>query len=215
MTSGRRLPGFRSMDLAIELQSMPDGSPERERWNRKYRENPNAWLEPDPFLAWAFSEYIQPLFPRGGSALDLAGGAGRHSIWLAKHGWEVTLIDVSDSGVELARQNAGPLAAHIHCVLDDLTQFRASQTQFDVVMGFFYLGRAIFPEIVKAVRPGGVLLYKTYTTEQLKLPGGPKDVSHLLMPGELLRLAGGMRVLHSCETVGEKATAEIVARKEK
>ena len=193
---------------------MPSASTERERWNQKYLENPGAWLEPDPFLAWAFSEYIQPLFPRGGSALDLAGGAGRHSIWLAKQGWDVTLMDVSETGVEQARQNAGPLASHIHFVIDDLTQFRASQTQFDVVMGFFYLEREIFPEIVKAVRPGGMLLYKTYTTDQLKLPGGPKDASHLLATGELLGLVGGMRVLHYCEAVAEKATAEMVARKE-
>jgi tellurite methyltransferase len=193
---------------------MPSVSTERERWNQKYREKPGAWLDPDPFLAWAFSEYIQPLFPRGGSALDLAGGAGRHSIWLARQGWNITLVDVSDTGVELARQNAGALAPHIHFVMDDLTQFRASQTQFDVVMGFFYLEREIFPEIVKAVCPGGLLLYKTYTTDQLKLPGGPKDGSHLLAPGELLRLVSGMRVLHYCETVEEKATAAVVARKE-
>ena len=193
---------------------MLSGSTERERWNQKYRENPAAWLEPDPFLAWAFSEYMQPLFARGGSALDLAGGAGRHSIWLAKQGWDVTLIDLSETGVELARQNAGPLASHIQFVLDDLTQCRASQTQFDVVMGFFYLEREIFPEIMKAVRPGGVLLYKTYTTDQLKLPGGPKDASHLLAPGELLQLVKEMRVLHHCETVAEKATVEMVARKE-
>lgn len=123
-------------------------------------------------------------------------------------------MDVSETGVEQARQNAGPLASHIHFVIDDLTQFRASQTQFDVVMGFFYLEREIFPEIVKAVRPGGMLLYKTYTADQLKLPGGPKDASHLLATGELLGLVGGMRVLHYCETVAEKAIAEMVARKE-
>ena len=187
---------------------------ERVRWNQKYRENPGAWLEPDPFLAWAFSGYIQPLFPRGGSALDLAGGAGRHSIWLAKQGWDVTLIDISETGVELAQQNAGPLAPHIHCVIDDLTQFQATQTQFDVVMGFFYLERDIFPAILQAVRPGGLLLYKTYTIDQLKLAGGPKEPSHLLLPGEILRLASGMRVLHYGETVAEKATAEIVARME-
>jgi len=193
---------------------MPSDSTERERWNQKYRENPGAWLEPDPFLARAFSEYVQPLFPRGGNALDFAGGAGRHAIWLAKQGWDVTLIDLSETGVEQARQNAGPLASHIRFVIDDLTQFRTSQMQFDVVMGFFYLEREIFPEIVKAMRPGGVLLYKTYTTDQLKLPGGPKDAEHLLAPGELLRLVSGMRTLHYCETIAKKATAEIVAKKE-
>jgi tellurite methyltransferase len=193
---------------------MPASSDERERWNKKYRENPGAWLEPDPFLAWAFSEHIQPLFPQGGRALDLAGGAGRHALWLAKQGWQVTLIDISETGVELARQNAGLLAPHIQFVVNDLTQFRAAQTQFDLVVGFFYLEREIFPEIVKAVRPGGLVVYKTYTVEQLKLPGGPEEPAHLLQPGELLRLVDGLRILHYRETVAEKATAEVVGKRE-
>lgn len=116
---------------------MPSSSSEREHWNQKYREAPEAWREPDTFLPRAFSEYIRPLFPLGGSALDLAGGAGRHAIWLARQGWEVTLIDISDTGIEQARQNAGALASQIHFVVDDLTGFAASQTQFDVVMAFF------------------------------------------------------------------------------
>ena len=188
---------------------------ERERWNQKYREaaGTETWTVPDPFLARAFSEYILPLFPHGGSALDLAGGAGRHAIWLAKQGWEVTLIDVSETGVEQARQNAGRLASHIHFVVDDLTHFKASQTQFEVVMAFFYLEREMFSEMVKAVRPGGLLVYKTLTLAQAKLAGGPKNPAHLLEPGELLQLADGLRVLHYREEVAEKATAELVARK--
>lgn len=187
---------------------------QRERWNEKYRTSPESWIEPDAFLPWAFRQFIQPEFPNGGRALDFAGGAGRHALWLAQQGWDVTLIDISETGVELARQKAGPLAPHIHCVVDDLTQFRASQTQFDVVMGFYYLDRRIFPEIVRVLRPGGLLLYKTYTLEQLKLASGPKDASRLLEAGELSRLVAGLRVLWEQETVSEKATAEIVARKE-
>jgi tellurite methyltransferase len=191
---------------------------ERERWNRKYREAPEAWLVPDPFLERAFSQYILPLFPHGGSALDLAGGAGRHAIWLAKQGWKVTLIDISETGVEQAQRNAGPLAPHIHFVVDDLTRFQASQTGlktgFDLVMAFFYLDRKIFPEIVRAVRPGGLLIYKTHTLAQAELPDGPKNPAHLLEPGELLQLASGLRVLHYQERVAKKATAELVARKE-
>lgn len=128
---------------------------ERERWNKKYREalGASASMTPDPFLVRAFSEYVLPLFPHGGRALDLAAGAGRHSIWLARQGWEVTLIDVSESGVEQARQNAGPLASHIHFVVDDLTHFKAAQTQFDagfeLVMAFFYLERGIFSEMLR------------------------------------------------------------------
>jgi len=211
---------------------------ERAHWNRKYRDSPSHWLEPDPFLAWAFSKYVAPAFPRAGRALDLAGGAGRHAIWLAKQGWEVMLIDISDAGVELARQNAGPLASHIQFAVDDLTEFKASQTgleakpegeskaeserkperkfegKFEVVMAFFYLERPIFPEIVKALRPGGLLIYKTHTVAQAALADGPKNPEHLLQPDELLHLASGLRVLHYRERLAEKATAELVARKE-
>ena len=189
-------------------------SEEREHWNKKYREAPGSWLEPDAFLKHAFDQLIRPQFPEGGKALDLAGGAGRNAIWLAKQGWEVTLIDISETGVEQARQKAGPLAQQIHFAVDDLNGFTASQTQFDAVMVFFYLERKIFPEIVKAIRAGGFLLYKTLTLEQMKLQGGPKDPAHMLATGELLKLAKGLEVLHYREQVAEKATAELVARKQ-
>jgi SAM-dependent methyltransferase len=188
-------------------------SDERERWNQKYREGLHALSEPDPFLVEAFSQYVHPAFPGGGRALDLAGGAGRHALYLAERGWRVTLTDISEVAIEKARQNAGALASHIHFVVDDLTQFRASQTQFDLVMGFFYLERGIFPEIVQAVLPGGLLVYKTYTAKQRTLEGGPRDPAHLLEPGELLRLVDGLQVLHYLETVAPKATAEVVAKK--
>jgi SAM-dependent methyltransferase len=215
----------------MEHSPFPGDEPdERERWNRKYRESPGSWLIPDPFLRLAFSRYIVPLFPDGGNALDLAGGAGRHAIWLAQHGWEVTLIDVSETGVEQARQHAGQFGSHIHFVVDDLTHFKASQTQFAVasdaaigkrfesrfglVMAFFYLERTIFPEMVKALRPGGLLIYKTFTWQQRKRADGPKDPSHLLRAGELRQLVDGLRILHYREKVEEKATVELVARKE-
>jgi tellurite methyltransferase len=190
---------------------------ERDRWNRKYREAPSSWMVPYPFLAYAFTEYILPAFPHGGRALDLAGGAGRHAIWLAKQGWEVTLIDISEKGIELARQNAGPLASHIHFVVDDLTQFKASQTHlevgFDLVMAFFYLERRIFSEIVSVLRPGGLLVYKTHTSARANLVGGPTNPDYLLEPGELLRLTSGLRALHYREQSGEKA-AELIANRE-
>ena len=65
---------------------------------------------------------------------------------------------------------------------------------FEVVMTFFYLERKIFPQIVRAIRPGGLLIYKTPTSAQAKLDGGsrgPKNPAYLLEPGELLQLATG------------------------
>jgi SAM-dependent methyltransferase len=196
----------------LKLLGMPSSSTERDRWNKKYRESPSS-LEADPFLSHAFSEYIRPLFPGAGYALDLAGGAGRHAIWLASEGWDVTLIDIAKAGIEQARENAGPLGSRVHLIEADLTSFAASQMQFDMVMVFFYLERRIFPEIVKAIRPGGFLIYKTLTRVQLNLGGGPKDPAYFLEEGELPGLVEGMQILHYHEQTAEKATAELVARK--
>ncbi|MGA2355650.1 MAG: class I SAM-dependent methyltransferase [Terriglobales bacterium] len=192
---------------------------ERLRWNRKYSgSDARAKSSPDPFLVRSFSEFIRPEFPRGGSALDVAGGAGRHAIWLAKQGWQITVIDVSETGVEQARQNAGRLTSRIHFVVDDLTHFNAAQTRFeaafDLVIVFFYLERSIFSEIVRALRPGGLLIYKTFTSAQANLSGGPKNPQHLLEPRELLQLAAGLRILHYREGISKQAVAELVARKE-
>lgn len=205
-----------SRDMSI-FSSQPAASSddERKRWNQKYLEARTAsGMVPDPFLVSAFSEYIRPLFPCGGRALDLAGGAGRHGIWLAQRGWEVTLIDISETGVEQARQNAGPLATQIHFVVDDLTRYKASQTPFDVVMTFFYLERSIFSEILESLRPGGLLVYKTYTLEQTRIGGSPKNPKHLLKPNELRELTEGLHVLHYREEITDKATGELVARKQ-
>ena len=193
---------------------MASDTEQRERWNERYRTKPESWLEPDDFLPWAFRQFVQPAFPNAGNALDFAGGAGRHTLWLARQGWDITLMDISEAGVELARQKAGPLTPHLHFVVDDLTEFRAAQNHFDLVMCFYYLDRTIFPEMVRALRPGGLLIYKTYTVVQLKLGGGPSDPTRLLKLGELSRLATGIHVLWEREVVNDKATAEIVARKQ-
>ena len=78
----------------------PNGQDERERWNTKYAcDEPS--LDPSRFLV----EHAD-LLPRSGTALDVAGGAGRNAIWLARRGLDVTLVDISDTAVALARRAA-------------------------------------------------------------------------------------------------------------
>src|SRR5947207_12610320 len=77
---------------------------ERTLWNKKYSEGSHASLEPDPFLLSAWSEFLKDIAP--GKALDVAGGVGRHALWLAERGWKVKLVDVSEVGIQLAQENA-------------------------------------------------------------------------------------------------------------
>ncbi|HLX86538.1 MAG TPA: class I SAM-dependent methyltransferase [Terriglobales bacterium] len=217
----------------MSVSSYSKSESDRERWNRKHHESLLGSRDlvssaPDALLDEAFAKYVLPQFPNGGTALDLAGGSGRHAIWLAKRGWDVTLIDVSDVGVEQARQNAGPLASNIRFVVDDLTHFRAPQklsgVQYDLAIVFYYLEREIFPEILSALRPGGLLIYKTHlrpspsdlpsdASPQTNLTQRPKNPAYLLAPGELLRLVPGMRIMHYREDLASRPTAGLVAEK--
>src|SRR5512134_3164184 len=75
---------------------------DRERWNARWREQAGELAPPAAFVV----EHTA-LLPKTGRALDVAGGAGRHAVWLARAGLEVTMIDVSDVAIERAERRAG------------------------------------------------------------------------------------------------------------
>jgi tellurite methyltransferase len=186
---------------------------ERTNWNRRYSQGSHASLEPDPLLVSGYEEFIQPLFPQAGRTLDVAGGVGRHAIWLAERNWQVDLLDISEVGMQKARENSGPLAERISFTVRDLKEFKAGAEKYDLVLVFFYLQRELFPELLKSLREGGLLIYKTYTHLQAKFGGGPSHPMHLLEESELLRAFSGLHVLYYRETVQDRGVAELIARK--
>ena len=189
---------------------------ERTLWNKKYSEGSHTSLTPDPFLLNAYAEFLEDSDP--GKALDVAGGVGRHALWLAERGWQVKLVDVSEAGLELARQNARKhqnpgITSLLETEIADLNQVHDLGTErYDLIVVFFYLQRQLFPALISALQPGGFLIYKTYSTEQQKFLGGPTHPLYLLEPNELLRAFSSLRILHYHETVKEKGVAEMVAR---
>jgi tellurite methyltransferase len=196
---------------------------EKTFWNKKYSEGSHSSLEPDPLLASAYGEFLAGSPP--GNALDVAGGVGRHSLWLAQRGWKVKLIDVSEAGVALAQENArrvllpqaeelatqGPF---VETEVLDLNSVRDLGSQkYDLLLVFFYLQRGLFPALVSALKPGGLLIYKTYTIDQQRFSGGPSHPMFLLKPNELLQAFSSLRILHYHESVQGKGVAELVAKK--
>jgi len=187
---------------------------EKALWNKKYSERSHSSLDPDPFLITAYDEFLSG--NPAGNALDVAGGVGRHAIWLAQCGWRVKLLDISEAGTKQAKENAirTGTAASISAETRDLNTMQdLGGQQYDLVVVFFFLQRDLFPALAAALKPGGFLIYKTYTTEQKQFPGGPSHPMFLLEPNELLRAVSSLRVLHYHEIVQKKGVAELVARK--
>jgi len=192
---------------------------EKAMWEKKYSEGSHGKIQPDPFLLAACEEFLGAALP--GLALDVAGGVGRHAIWLAQRGWRVKLMDISEVGVKQAEENAKHTgtASSIAAEVRDLNSEQdIGREQYDLVVVFFFLQRELFPDLAAAIKPGGHLIYKTYTTEQQRFAGGsfnsgPSQPMFLLQPNELLHAFPSLRVLYYHETIQERGVAELVARK--
>lgn len=129
------------------------------------------------------------LVPGGASVLDVACGSGRHLRWFAARGCRVTGVD----------RNAGALqslAGVGELVEADIEggAWPLAGRRFDAVVVTNYLWRGLMPTIVDSVAEGGVLLYETFSAAQATV-GKPSNPDFLLQPGELLRLAQGLRVV--------------------
>lgn len=191
-----------------------------EEWDERYH-RPDYWAgrEPVPFLC-----QVLPILPRG-KALDIASGEGRNAVFLAQQGWQVTGVERSSAGIEktiaLAATRAVRVAAdsevhtpgRLKLVQADLEQYQLSAAAFDVVTVFYYLQRSLFPAIGRSLRPGGVLIYETYTIQQLEYPHGPRSPEHLLQPGELRDAFADLEILFYAESNAGKAIASLLARK--
>jgi SAM-dependent methyltransferase len=98
-----------------------------------------------------------------GRALDVGCGEGADAIWLARNGWTVTAIDISDVAVSRAREAADLAGAAVEWVCGDALQTSFPSGSFDLVsMQYPALPKAAGEAAVRAlldtVRPGGLLL---------------------------------------------------------
>lgn len=169
------------------------------QWN-----GPREHAPGDPFSGLGPSSWLVEnanLLPRSGQVLDLACGNGRHALLLASAGFPVHAVDRDEGTVRTLQATAARLGMKLRAEVLDLeaTGVEIPPEAYDVILGFRYLHRPLFPLLVRALRPGGVLLYETFTADQAALPEGPANPDFLLQPGELEQLVRPLEVLRSRE----------------
>ena len=197
--------------------------PSAEEWNERFRQGDHVNSNPDPFLNK--SEPYYPLLPgwevsaadpaRKLRAVDLACGSGRHAVCLAQAGFEVTAIDFSEQALAHTNRFAAEKGVTVECRLDDIeaADFELGEKTYDLAAVLFFLHRPLFPALRRCLRPGGLIVYKTYSTDQLRYPGRPHHRMHMLEPNELLRLFEEFRVLRYEEEWDGRGTAALIAQK--
>jgi SAM-dependent methyltransferase len=186
---------------------------DRERWNAKWRERAGELETEARFLA----EQAH-LLPTRGKALDIAGGAGRNAIWLARRGLDVTLVDISDVALDKIerRAQAAGLAKRMKLVRADLDGELPFAPLFDLVLIFHYLNRARRDDYASLLHEGGLLIAVQPTVTNLERHAKPGR-EYLVEPGELEAWARGlgMEILVSREgwTDEGRHEAGIVAKR--
>jgi SAM-dependent methyltransferase len=180
----------------------------RTDWDDRYAAPGFAYgTEPNAFLV----ESVRRLRPAG-LALSLGEGEGRNAVFLARAGWRVIGVDRSRVGLRkalaLARDRHVPLAA---CVAD-LAAFPLPRARFDLVVSVFChlpasVRHALHRSVVRALRPGGAVVYEAFTPRQLAFgTGGPSRPELLVTLDALRKEFAGLRFLvgRECEReVGE------------
>jgi tellurite methyltransferase len=138
-----------------------------------------------------------------GRALDVACGRGRHALLLAAAGFEVHAVDREPAALASLETGARRLGLPVTVETLDLEAGSpALGRDFALVAVFHYLHRPLFPALVAALAPGGLLLYETFTADQAAL-GHPKNPDFLLQHGELRRLVAPLEVVREREGLFE------------
>lgn len=155
-----------------------DDNPQRE-WER---------LENHPFEFWLTTYMMEKHVRPGDRVLDIGGGPGRYAIHFAKLGCDVTLVDLSDGNVELAREKAREAGVSIDAHACDCLKLEALNLgQYDHVflMGPLYhlreeRDRAMAVEKALAhLKPGG-LLYASFIMQFSGLIHDLKNGGHIV-----------------------------------
>ena len=156
----------RAMDS--EFHDHDGDSPSEWFWERHYRKSPRRPNgqpngQPSGRPSGALVKFAGPL--PAGTALDLGCAKGDDAVWLARHGWRVTAVDVSATALDHAAENAESAGVSdlLECQRHDLAS-TFPNGRFDLVSALFLHSPVEFPRTrvlrtaARAVAPGGLLL---------------------------------------------------------
>jgi SAM-dependent methyltransferase len=155
-------------------------------WDERYAEHDRIWSgRPNGALVAEVAE-----LPTG-RVLDVGCGEGADAVWLARQGWQVTALDVSQVALERARRHAADAGVEISFVHSGLVEA-------DLPAGGFDLVSAQYPALLKtadhapervllqAVAPSGILLVVHHLIDSGHTFAGGVDPADYVLPADVV-----------------------------
>lgn len=135
-----------------------------ETWDQRWTDEDlrQSWITPEPLVV---DSLVFLKEQDGRIALDIGCGVGRHAIFLAQHGFNVTGVDLSQSGLDVARNAATQAGVAVELQIADFSTLPVADNSIDLVVAWnvIYHGdedtaRTALDEVRRVLRPGGLFL---------------------------------------------------------
>jgi 2-polyprenyl-3-methyl-5-hydroxy-6-metoxy-1,4-benzoquinol methylase len=145
---------------------------DKKRWDDKYKNGklPQSVIE-------VVENYAKEA--NGTKALDIACGMGRNAKLLAKMGFEVDALDIS----EVAIESLGEIE-NIRAEVVDFDAYVLNENTYDLIVCTYFLERKLFPQIERALKKEGVFIFETFIHDVAN-EKVPSNKAFLLDKGEL------------------------------
>ena len=159
-------------------------------WNWKEETN-QIWLKPSEE-----SYYVANRWKENGykDVLDFGCGLGRHSIFFAKHGFNVSAFDLSQDGVSNLDKWATDEKLVVHSAVADMLDLPYEDNSFDCIFAYHVIShtdtagmKKILSEISRILKPNGeiYLTLCSKDTWSFKDAGYPRiDENTVVKPAE-------------------------------
>lgn len=181
------------------------------RWDERYSATEINWAARPSQVVEAELGALAP-----GRALDLAAGAGRHTVWLAERGWRVTAVDFSRVGLDRGRQLSaarGVPGPQVDWVLADLLHYQPERDAYQLALMSYLqstpeVRSAALAAAAAALAPGGTLLVLGFDLTNLtEGTGRPSNPDVLYTPESVCAALDGLRILRAERIRREVRTA--------
>ena len=155
-------------------------------WDQEYDTEDYVYgKQPNDFLMKRYTT-----IPNG-KVLFLAEGEGRNAVFLAKHGYTVTAVDLSIVGLEKAKNLAAENNVNIELICEDLETFDLGDNKWDGIVSISChlppeLRQHLYKRIERALKPSGVFFLEGYRPEQLKFKTGGPPLAEMMTSKETL-----------------------------
>ncbi len=196
---------------------------DQDKWDARYREGAYATrTHPSALLAeWLPKLEFRETHPR---AIDVGCGTGRNAIYLARRGWQVDAVDISEVALEHLTETANAKSLPITCIQADLEDAARRPAdlfvadRYDLAIMARYTNLPLIDILKGALRAGGYLIVEEHLVTEADVVG-PRSPQFRVAPGVLRDAAAGLDIVAYREGIvndpdgRSAALAQLVAHK--